>query len=161
MPKKGKKKKGPAIDETPSVVYEHTGFHPHDLICAPFGEQIEVVGVVVSIKKPPVAEGDPSADGADGDDAADDDDAASPREGAETVVKVFGKLKTTGQVVPLRPSSAREFQALGYARVHEAAHIVRDTLAFEARFETLMDSALPKPKKEKKAKKGGGKKKKK
>ena len=34
------------------------------------------------------------------------------REGAETVVKVFGKLKTTGQVVPLRPSSAREFQAV-------------------------------------------------
>jgi hypothetical protein len=43
MPKKGKKKKGPAIDETPSVVFEHTGFHPHDLVCAPFGESVTVV----------------------------------------------------------------------------------------------------------------------
>jgi len=34
--KKGKKK-GPSIDETPSVVFQHTGFHPHDLILSPFG----------------------------------------------------------------------------------------------------------------------------
>ena len=36
LQKKGKKK-GPAIDETPSVVFQHTGFHPHDLLLSPFG----------------------------------------------------------------------------------------------------------------------------
>ena len=43
-------------------------------------------------------------------------------------------------------------------QVHEAEHILRDTKAFETRFEELMDIAVPKPKKEKKAG-GGGKKK--
>ena len=32
-----KGKKGPSIDETPSVVTQHTGFYPHDIIMSPFG----------------------------------------------------------------------------------------------------------------------------
>ena len=37
LQKGGKKKKGPSIDESPSVVLEHTGFFPHDIIRTPFG----------------------------------------------------------------------------------------------------------------------------
>jgi len=84
----------------------------------------------------------------------------TPRNKPSVNVDVFGKIVASGQQVPLRPKSAKEFQAQGYQRVHEAEHILRDTKAFETRFEELMDIAVPKPKKEKKAG-GGGKKKKK
>ena len=38
LQKGGKKKKGPSIDESPSVVLEHTGFYPKDIIRTPFGD---------------------------------------------------------------------------------------------------------------------------
>ena len=44
MPKKGKKK-GPPIITTPEQVFEHTGFNPRDIVMAPFGLQLEIVGI--------------------------------------------------------------------------------------------------------------------
>ena len=44
MHKKGKKK-GPAIITDQEQVLEHTGFNPRDIVMAPFGLQLEIVGI--------------------------------------------------------------------------------------------------------------------
>ena len=46
MPKKGKKK-GPTIQSDPDLVMQHTGFNPRDIVMAPFGMQLEIVGVQI------------------------------------------------------------------------------------------------------------------
>mmetsp|Transcript_8668 Transcript_8668/g.25269 ORF Transcript_8668/g.25269 Transcript_8668/m.25269 type:complete len:106 (-) Transcript_8668:158-475(-) len=81
----------------------------------------------------------------------------------ESFAKVWAKLPN-GSQVPLRPSTAKEFEELGYQRVHEAVHIVRDTELFEKRMSELLATGggeKPKKKKKEKSKDGKGDKKKK
>eukprot|EP00287_Rhodomonas_sp_CCMP768_P020386 CAMPEP_0202812184 /NCGR_PEP_ID=MMETSP1389-20130828/3878_1 /ASSEMBLY_ACC=CAM_ASM_000865 /TAXON_ID=302021 /ORGANISM="Rhodomonas sp., Strain CCMP768" /LENGTH=127 /DNA_ID=CAMNT_0049483507 /DNA_START=124 /DNA_END=504 /DNA_ORIENTATION=- len=86
----------------------------------------------------------------------DEDGVPIPNETVTMGVRVWAKLPN-GQKIPLRPTTPQQFEDLGYRRVHEAVHILRDTKQFEERISDLLANAVsgPKKKKEKSDKKDG------